>query len=171
MKIKFLFPAFLLGAVLLFSACKSDPSVHPPVSESTVDIEIDVTNPLLNEEGMPVLENTADNKADFPDLLLCGEGAPAYVIIRGDNAKDEEIRAAVFLREYLTKCGLDVSIGTDQEKNPVSDHEIVVGDTLRTDACVELNARSLGEEGFFATVVGGRIFLKGGAVPPPPRMQ
>jgi len=163
MRIRFLLSAFLLGAVLLFSACKSEPSVQPPVSVSTPDSESKVTEPLLNEGGTPALESTSDTEADFRNLYLSGEGAPSYVIIRGDNAKDEEIRAAVFLQEYLTKCGLDMSICTDREKNPVSDHEIVVGDTRRTDTYVELDARSLGEEGFFATAVGGRIFLKGGS--------
>ncbi len=146
MRFRSLFPsvflsALLLGAALLCTACDGDSPV----------------------DSAPVPDTAAAAETTAPGILLCGEGAPEYTILRGDNARQEETAAAVFLRKYLNKCGVKASITTDWEKNPVSEYEIVVGDTLRTAEFVETDARSLGEEGFFIAAVGNRIFLRGGS--------
>ncbi len=98
-------------------------------------------------------------------VTLVGEGAPAYVIVRGDTAPDRETAAAVLVRKYLEKCGVSVKITTDWEKNPVSEYELVIGDTLRADTeeGLTVDAHELGEEGYFIKTVGSRVYIAGGS--------
>jgi len=106
-----------------------------------------------------------ETEAPVPPVQLAGAGAPKYTIVRGDNAEKGDVDAAVLLMQYLKKCGLDVSIETDWEKNPVSDYEFVVGDTLRSasDPGVNLDFRDVGEKGFIVKVSGSRVYLAGGS--------
>ncbi len=109
-------------------------------------------------------EDSSTPESDVPGILIAGEGAPEYVVVRPDNPKAEETSAAVLVRKYLEKCGVKTKISTDWEKNPVSDYEIVVGDTLRadTDEGMTLDFHDMGETGFFVKVSGSRIYLCGG---------
>lgn len=98
-------------------------------------------------------------------MSLYGEGAPEYTIVRSDNAGSKELEAALLLRNYLKSCGAELPITTDWKTNPVSDYELVIGDTLRTqnEAGLTIDPMSLGEEGFFVKVVGGRVYMNGGS--------
>ncbi len=98
-------------------------------------------------------------------IQIAGEGAPAYVIVRGDTAPDRETAAAVLVRKYLEKCGVSMKITTDWEKNPVSEYELVIGDTLRADTeeGLTVDARELGEKGYFIKTVGSRVYIAGGS--------
>jgi len=98
-------------------------------------------------------------------MSLYGEGAPVYTIVRSDNSKGDELEAALLLRNYLEACGVNLAITTDWKTNPVSAYELVVGDTLREETETELTIApmTLGEEGFFVKVIGGRVYMNGGS--------
>ena len=119
--------------------------------------------PAAPDTDATAAETDAPGGADL--LPLLGEGAPEYIIVRGDNAPKAETDAAVFLRRALTACGMSVKITTDWEKNPVSEYEFVVGDTLRAaaDPAMNVDAHTLGEEGFYVKAAGSRIYLGGGS--------
>lgn len=104
-----------------------------------------------------------DTVSDVPPLVLMGEGAPAYSIVYSDTAGDEEAQAAVLIQQYLTSCGLTVKITTDQEQESASDHEIVVGNTLRSMGTESVDLHELGEKGFFIKVIDSRIYISGGS--------
>ena len=99
------------------------------------------------------------------DVVLIGEGAGAYSVVRGDNADKGETDAAVFLRKYLQGAGMETKVVTDWEKNPVSDYELVVGDTTRiaADGNLGFTLRDLGEDGWFVKASGSRIYMAGGS--------
>lgn len=138
--------ALLLSTTLLcpLSACRTDPTPDPSSTSDTTSADTETSAPA--------------------DLVLIGENAETYAIIRGDNANKTEIDAAVFLRKYLAGAGMDARIITDWEKNPVSDYEIVVGDSTRlaADESLGLSITDLGEEGWFVKVSGARIYIAGG---------
>ena len=107
----------------------------------------------------------AEETAPVGALLLAGEGAPQYVVVRSDNASKKESEAAVLVRKALDACGVKTKITTDWEKNPVSEYEIVVGDTLRaaSDAGMPLRPHDVGENGWFIKVSDRRIYICGGS--------
>ena len=115
--------------------------------------------------GADTTEAPAETAAPVSDLVLIGEGAPSYTIVRGDNAKSTEVDLAIFLRKYLQGSGMETKVTTDWEKNPVSDYELVVGDTTRipADEGIGFTLRDLGEEGWFVKVSGQRIYMAGGS--------
>ena len=109
--------------------------------------------------------NSDDPYAGVPRLPLVGEGAPVYTIVRGDSADANDVSAATTLRNYLKACGIELSITTDWEKNPVSEYEIVVGENLRreNDPGMNIDPKTLGEEGWYIKVSGSRIYIGGGS--------
>ncbi|MBE6560745.1 MAG: hypothetical protein E7662_06440 [Ruminococcaceae bacterium] len=111
--------------------------------------------------------NTPDtpDTTDTPRLMIIGEGAPEYVIVRPDGAKGAELDAVMLVRDALTEAGKKLKITTDWEKNPVSEYEIVIGDTLRAanDPAMPLTVRDVGEKGCFIRVSGSRIYICGGS--------
>ncbi len=139
MKNRFLLLISLLCTAVFLSACGAD----APAADS----------------------DTAGTAAPAIPLTLIGEGAPAYTIIRADNAAKEETDAAVLVRRYMEKCGLRAQISTDWEKNPVLEYEIVIGNTSRPtiDPGMTLSPYDMGEEGFFVQVSGSRIYIAGGS--------
>jgi len=141
MKFRYAFIAVLLGAVMLLTGCGTE--------QSETNIPEDTT--AVAEPAEP--------------LTLTGENAPVYTIVRGDESETQETAAAVLLRNYLEKCGVVLPITTDWEKNPVSEYEIVVGNTLR--AALEngavTNGRDLGPEGYCIKAVGKRVYIIGGS--------
>lgn len=100
-----------------------------------------------------------------PPFQICGEGAPTYTLVRGDTADDAEVEAMLLLKKYLRSCGVDMEVTTDWEKNPVSEYEIVIGDTLRTETepAPTLDVHELGAQGWYVSAVGTRIYLCGGS--------
>lgn len=115
--------------------------------------------------GADTTEAAVETAAPAADLVLIGEGAPSYTIVRGDNAKQTEVDLAIFLRKYLQGSGMETKVTTDWEKNPVSDYELVVGDTTRipADGGIGFTLRDLGEEGWFVKVSGQRVYIAGGS--------
>jgi|GEM_PF-262982 len=118
-------------------------------------------------ETTPAPENPSDTTAALPpaeDLVLFDGAASDFVIVRGDDSSKAETEAAVMLRKYLAACGINVRITTDWKGNGVSEHEIVVGRTLRTaEQGNVFDPHSVGEEGCYALVSGTRIYLGGGS--------
>ena len=85
-----------------------------------------------------------------------------FYIIRGDMADQSEISAAVKLRKALMeKSGADFGISTDWEKNPIYDHEIIVGKTEREDGSID--RIDLGKTVYIIKEENGKIFIAGGA--------
>ncbi len=140
MKIRTLFFCLLLGMTLIFSGCNTDSSADGTAEGSSSPV------------------------SDVPGILIAGEGAPEYVVIRPDNPAKGETDAAVLVRKYMENCGVKTKISTDWEKNPVSEYEIVIGDTLRddTDEGMSLDLHDMGANGFFVKVSGSRIYICGG---------
>ena len=95
--------------------------------------------------------------------LVIADGAECdFYIIRGDTAGRSEVSDAVRLRKALTqKADADVGITTDWEQNPVYEHEIIIGKTLReTDSPID--RIDLGESGYIIKEENGKIFISGG---------
>ena len=113
----------------------------------------------------PPSAQTAPPAAPPAPIVLIGEDAPAYTVLRGDNADKAEVNAAALIRRVMEKCGMKTSINTDWERNPVSEYEIVVGDTLRhaADEAMPLTPYDMGEEGFYVRAAGKRIYIAGGS--------
>ena len=69
----------------------------------------------------------------------------------------------MLLRKFFEACGVKIKITSDWEGNGVAEQEIVVGDSTRL-AEAGLDLHSVGEEGYFACVRGGKLYLAGGSV-------
>ncbi|MBQ3126373.1 MAG: hypothetical protein IJC15_04815 [Clostridia bacterium] len=135
--------AILLLLTLMFAACQAD---QVPAADTTA---ADAT--------------AAETASPLPPIVLDNDG-PAYTIVRGDEAASDEIQAAIVLNRILNKCGLNTTITTDWAKNPVSDYELVVGQTTRPDldSAYDIDLQSVGEKGFIIQAVGSRIYICGG---------
>lgn len=109
--------------------------------------------------------DSEQEKPPAPDLILVGEGAPEYTIVRGDNAEEGDVAAAILLKKYLTACGVKVGLTTDWKDNTPSPHEFVVGSTARaeTEELLTTDMYDMGPEGFFVEAAGNRIYLAGGS--------
>ncbi len=105
-----------------------------------------------------------DSTPDLPPLTILGEGAPAYTVVRGDNADSGDVDGMILFNKYLKTCGMPLAVTTDWEQNPVSEYEIVIGETLRddTDEAMTINPRDLGPEGWYIKAAGNRIYIGGG---------
>lgn len=85
-----------------------------------------------------------------------------YYIIRSDMAGQDDVNSAVKLRKALNEIsGAEFGISTDWEKNPVYEHEIIVGNTLR-DCDPPIDRISLGRTGYIIKEENGKIFIAGG---------
>ncbi len=109
--------------------------------------------------------DTDEPVSDAEPILLAGEGAPVYTIIRGDASSNAESQAALMIRRYMNKCGVETAIKTDWKDTPVIDYEIVVGDTNRTELAEGAvpDTKELGSDGYFVKAVGKRIYIVGGS--------
>ena len=135
--------SLLAAAVLLLSlaACNSAPA------EGT-------------EDTTTVAEETT--AAPAPDVVLASGGVTQYSILRADEGSKAATENAILLRKYMEACGLKPKITTDWEKNPVSDYEIVLGDTTRS-AEVGIDIHALGDEGYTIRTVGTKLYIVGGS--------
>lgn len=111
------------------------------------------TEPLPAEPAAPAFVN------------ITSGGQSDYYVIRNDHGLVKaEIEAAMTIRREINAAtGAAVGIATDWEKNPVYDHEIIVGKTLRN-GC-EIDTVKLGETGYIIKEVDGDIYICGGAAP------
>ena len=57
--------------------------------------------------------DTDEPVSDAEPILLAGEGAPVYTIIRGDASSNAESQAALMIRRYMNKCGVETAIKND----------------------------------------------------------
>ena len=102
--------------------------------------------------------------APDPDVVLVADGATQYSIVRSEDGSKAATECAVTLRKYMEACGLKPKITTDWEKNPVSDYEVIVGNTTRC-ADAGINIHDLGEEGYHSVHIAdngkGKNFIFG----------
>ncbi len=105
-----------------------------------------------------------DNTPKLPPLTILGEGTPAYTVVRGDNAASGDVDGMVLFNKYMKSCGVSLAVTTDWDQNPVSEYEIVIGETLRDDddPSMTIDPRDLGPEGWFVKVAGNRVYICGG---------
>lgn len=96
-------------------------------------------------------------------VSITSAGVTDYYVIRSDTTNSRaEINAAVKVRTEINEAtGAEIGISTDWEKNPVYDHEIIVGNTLRGGLDIDITA--LGETGYIIKEVDGDIYICGGA--------
>ena len=107
---------------------------------------------------------TVPEEPPTPEYVsITSAGISDYCVIRSDSTTSKtEIYAAVAVRTEINDAtGAEIGISTDWEKNPVYDHEIIVGKTLR-DGC-EIDTAALGETGYLIKEVDGDIYICGGA--------
>ena len=124
--------AALMCAVLLTSC--TQPEVEPEPEEPQVPAVVNITT----------------------------AGVSDYYVIRSDTTKSKgEVDAAVKIKKAIIDAtGATIGIATDWEKNPVYEHEIIVGNTLRDGYIIDTVA--LGETGFVIKEVDGDIYIAGG---------
>lgn len=113
----------------------------------------------------PTIEDLGSTGGEYAgEFPLIGLGAPAYVIVRPDNSDDREMDAVKLIRSHFRAAGLEPTVVTDWKDQPVSEYEIVVGNTARddADAGVNLARYDLSEGEYLIKVSGARIYLVGG---------
>lgn len=119
---------------------------------------------LLTSCHEPEAEPEESEVPEVPAVVnITSAGQSDYYVIRSDSTKIRaEVDAAVTIRrEIMNATGAEIGIATDWEKNPVYEHEIIVGKTLR-DGC-EIDTTALGETGYIIKEVDGDIYICGGA--------
>ena len=142
-RILFLLAALILLAAIALTGCGRD------------NIGINDTSDDTDASAAP---------APAADIILASGGTTRYTIVRSDTSSNVVTNAAIYLRQYMEKCGLNPTITTDWEKNPVSDFEIVIGSTLRSPEQGNiLDFHSVGPKGYYAYSSGSRIYVGGGS--------
>ena len=96
-------------------------------------------------------------------VSITSAGVSDYYVIRSDDTDIRaEVDAAVAIRRAIIDAtGAEIGISTDWKKNPVYDHEIIVGKTLRDG--LEIDTAALGETGYIIKEIDGDIYICGGA--------
>ena len=104
---------------------------------------------------------TVLNDTDIQNgLLIANEGKSEYVIVRGENASESEITAALELQKYLKKItGVELPIVKDSESE--TEFEIIVGKTSRENDG-EFDRNELKDDGFIIKTRGKKLLLVGG---------
>jgi hypothetical protein len=98
-------------------------------------------------------------------LVLADNGVCDYTVVRSDFSKGAELEAAVLVCSRIEEItGARPNITTDWDKNPVSDHEIIVGQTLREETeGYSVDRAALGKNGYIIEAVGEKLFITGGS--------
>ena len=106
-------------------------------------------------------ETDADTSAELSDTVeLVKDGVSEYVIVRGENATDYEIKAANELQSYLKQIsGAELPIVTDSAA--AAEKEIVIGVTNR-EAEGQFDRAELEDDGFIIKTDAGKLWLIGG---------
>lgn len=133
--IKFRFFLLLLFLSIILSACESP--------ETTEIIPLEETKPL---------ELVSNQNCD-------------YTVIRSDYSNGPDVKAAILLcNTFEERTGLRPRITTDWEDNPETEHEIIIGETLREKTeGFKIDRDALGKNGFIIKVLGEKIFITGGS--------
>lgn len=107
-------------------------------------------------------EEVPEEPAQPAVVNVTSAGQSDYYVIRNDRGDVKaEVEAAVKIRKVISETtGAPIGISTDWEKNPVYDHEIIVGKTLRDG--LEIDTAALGETGYLIKEVDGDIYICGG---------
>ncbi|MCI8387973.1 MAG: hypothetical protein HFE63_05850 [Clostridiales bacterium] len=112
-------------------------------------------------------QESGSNEILEPDvdyLYIVKDGLSDFWVIRNDFAKGVDVEVAVGIRRAIAdRTGLELSISTDWEKNPVYEHEIIVGKTLRESDEFKIDRIALGESGYIIKEINGKIYISGGA--------
>lgn len=107
--------------------------------------------------------NTSD---DTEYLYIVKDGVTDFWVIRSDYTEGAEVQAAVGIRKAIGEAaGVEPGITTDWEKNPVYEHEIIIGETLREENGYKIDRVALGETGYIIKEVDGKIYISGGMDP------
>ncbi len=95
-------------------------------------------------------------------MTLIENGSSEYVIVRGLNAVESEIKAANELQSYLKQIsGVTLPIVTDEQAAQAK--EIIVGETSREgNGSYTIDRDTLGGEGFMMFVEGENLIIAGG---------
>lgn len=116
----------------------------------------------VSESSDSETADNAGNSSNVEMLVIADAQSTDYYIIRGDMASQDEVSNAVKLRKALNeKSGAEFGIATDWEKNPVYEHEIIVGNTLR-EGDSPIDRIDLGKTGYIIKEENGKIFIVGG---------
>ena len=110
--------------------------------------------------------DTDDSNSSATDtaLILIGDSAQTYTIVRPDNSDDNEMDAAKLIRSHFQKSGVEIAITSDWKDNPISEYEIVIGDTTRddTDDGIDISSFGLSAGEYLIKVNKSRIYIVGG---------
>ncbi|MBE6611185.1 MAG: hypothetical protein E7632_01725 [Ruminococcaceae bacterium] len=101
---------------------------------------------------------------EIPMLNVTSEGTTDFWVIRSDYSKDFITSLSVKLRRSIRDAtGVEPGITTDWDKNPVYEHEIIVGETLREENIdFVIDRVELGETGYIIKESNGKIYIAGG---------
>jgi len=145
------FLAMLLALTMLLpalAACGKNPA--------------DETDPGTPDTGIQTpAEGESDAASELSDTVnLVTDGVSEYVIVRGENATDYEIKAASELQSYLKQIsGAELAIVTDS--TPAVEKEIIIGKTNR-EADGAYDRAALEDDGFIIKTEAGKLWLIGG---------
>jgi len=122
----------------------------------------DETKPGTPDTGTETpAETDAGTPAEISDTVeLVKDGVSEYVIVRGENATEDEIKASTELQSYLKQIsGAELPIVTDA--TPAAAKEIVIGLTNR-ETEGQFDRAELEEDGFIIKTEAGKLWLVGG---------
>lgn len=109
-------------------------------------------------------DGSAQDEPDVEKLCIAANGASDFWVIRSDFADSDGVKAAVSVRKRILEAtGAELGITTDWEKNPVYEHEIIVGETLRENDGLQIDRVALGETGYIIKEENGKIYIAGGS--------
>ena len=119
--------------------------------------------PACNDSTTAVPEETT--AAPLTELVLVDNGVCDYTVVRSDFSNGAELKAALLVCDTIEeKTGVRPKITTDWEDNPVTEHEIIVGKTLREETeGYSVDRAALGKNGYIIEAVGEKIFITGGS--------
>lgn len=103
--------------------------------------------------------------APVTELVLADNGVCDYTVVRSDFSKGAELDAAVLVCSRIEEiAGVRPNITTDWKKNPVTEHEIIVGQTTREETeGYSVDRAALGKNGYIIAAAGEKIFITGGS--------
>ena len=94
-------------------------------------------------------DGSAQDEPDVEKLCVAADGMSDFWVIRSDFADSDGVKSAVSVRKRILEAtGAELGITTDWEKNPVYEHEIIVGKTLRENYGLHIDRVALGETGY-----------------------
>lgn len=98
-------------------------------------------------------------------LVLVGNGKCDYTVIRSDYSNGADVKAAILICNIIEdRTGLRPNITTDWDGNPVTEREIIIGETLREKTEGHyIDRAALGKSGYIIEAAGEKIYITGGS--------